>query len=103
MKLVPKDSETLHIPLPSVDPSLPGGVGLNELQGLLSSQDRSKEVELPEWRSVMTRVLEDGEEEAEGKSKKRTMDVRVEHAGTLSFFLLFSYSLCSELVTHILI
>jgi hypothetical protein len=73
--------------MPSVDSHLPGGVGLNELQGLLASQDRTNEVELPEWRSVMTRVLEDGDEGVEGKEKKRVLDVRVERAGTVSFFL----------------
>jgi hypothetical protein len=82
-QLVPRDGDVLHVTLPSIDRSLPGGIGLDELEGLLVPQERSEDGELPKWRSVMTRLLEEEEEEeVKGDKKRKVLDIKVERACT---------------------
>ncbi|KAI0937760.1 hypothetical protein AcW1_003834 [Taiwanofungus camphoratus] len=65
----------LKVPVPNVDPSRPGGIGLEDLQGLLYSQDRTRGP-----MGSAERVLQDSSESDDGDSKTRTVDLRIEHA-----------------------
>jgi hypothetical protein len=81
LNLVSEDADIMHIPVRTVDHTMPGGIGLNELQGLLESSDKSEELELPEWQGLMSRVFEDGgDEKTSTTAPNRVLDVRVERA-----------------------
>jgi hypothetical protein len=79
---VPEKGDVLHVPAPLIDLTRPGGVGLDDLHGLLESQDRVDELKLPVWGSVMSRVIESGEE----GTSDRILDIRVERASGFSLF-----------------
>ena len=78
---VPVEGEVLHIPAPPVDPDQDGGLGLEDLRGLLEPQDAVETTtDVPGWGSVMTRVLQSEQEKA-----SRMLDVKVERASRCSF------------------
>ena len=54
--------DTLRIPAPHYVPDRPGGIGLDELEGLLELQEHVKEAGVPAFANVMESVLRNGEE-----------------------------------------
>src|ERR1700722_5252522 len=82
LNLVSEDADIMHIPVRTVDHTMPGGIGLNELQGLLESSDKSQEVVRPEWQGLMRLLLDDGggDEKTSMTAPNRVLDVRVERA-----------------------
>jgi hypothetical protein len=57
------DSDILHIPAPHIIPDRPGGIGLDELEGLLEPQENAKEGGIPAFENVMESVLQSGRDE----------------------------------------
>jgi hypothetical protein len=57
------DSDILHIPAPHIISDRPGGIGLDELEGLLEHQEYVKEGGIPAFENVMESVLQSGRDE----------------------------------------
>jgi hypothetical protein len=72
-------AEVLHIPAPLTIPDRPGGIGLDELEELLVAKERDEKVELPDFNSVMSTVIESEEELKNGS--RRMIDCKIERAG----------------------
>ncbi|RDB25360.1 hypothetical protein Hypma_007614 [Hypsizygus marmoreus] len=69
LKRIPETKETLSIVLPSIDLNSPGGVGLDELESVLESQEYTDDASIPAFGNVMDSVMqEDAEEGAEKTS-----------------------------------
>lgn len=78
---IPLDSETIQIPRPTYEADHPGGVGLEEIEGLLRRQDLDNEI--PSFETIVSSVLHDSEHEAKASP---TISLRVERASTSTFF-----------------
>ena len=72
---VPVEGEVLQVPAPPVDPDQDGGLGLEDLRGLLQPQDVVETTDFPSWGSIMSRVLQSAQERA-----APMLDVKVERA-----------------------
>lgn len=80
LALVPRNGETLHIPLPPIDPAKEGGVGFHEIIELLQPLDKVEdESQLPDY-TIMKRVMASGEPTKEGDAMPKILDIKVERA-----------------------
>lgn len=56
----------LRIPMPQVVPERPGGIGLDELEGLLERQEYVEEVTIPVFGDMMENMLQGTRDETNG-------------------------------------
>lgn len=77
--LIPQDAEAFHIPAPPTIPDRPGGIGLDELEGLLVANGKDEAVDVPDFGSVMSSVIESEEEVKKGS--RRMISCRIQRSG----------------------
>jgi hypothetical protein len=56
-------SDVLQVPAPHIVSDRLGGIGLDELEGLLKRQEHTKEAGIPAFENVMESVLQSGRDE----------------------------------------
>jgi len=71
---IPAGFDVLKVPAPRIAFDRPGGIGLDDLEGLLKPQERAQEVGIPAFDNVMENVLESERDE------KKVMECRIQRS-----------------------
>jgi len=77
---IPPTSETISINLPTIMRDRSGGLGLDELESLLESQDHVKDGGVPAFGSIIESVIE--QEQRKDNTTESSIEVKVERSGT---------------------
>ena len=89
---IPLTSETILVNLPTIIRDRSGGLGLDELEPLLESQNFVNDGGVPAFGSIIERVIE--QEQRKDNTTESSIEVKVERSGTQASCSVFHLSFC---------